>query len=40
MINADHLGAPEALYKRIGFVDEVYWYQGYELDPDRTRSSA
>jgi GNAT superfamily N-acetyltransferase len=32
MINADHLGAPEALYRRMGFVDEIYWYQCYELD--------
>jgi GNAT superfamily N-acetyltransferase len=31
MINADHLGAPEALYKRMGFVDEIYWYQRYEF---------
>jgi GNAT superfamily N-acetyltransferase len=31
LINADHLGAPEALYRRMGFVDEVYWYQRYEF---------
>jgi len=29
MINATHLGAPEALYRRIGFADEIYWYQQY-----------
>lgn len=33
MINADHLGAPEALYRRIGFVDEIYWYQQYVWGP-------
>lgn len=37
MINADHLGAPEALYQQMGFVDEIYWYQRYEFDPDRAR---
>jgi GNAT superfamily N-acetyltransferase len=31
MINADHGGAPEALYRAMGFVDEIYWYQRYEL---------
>jgi GNAT superfamily N-acetyltransferase len=39
MINADHLGRPEALYKKMGFVDEIYWYQRYACDPDRARSA-
>jgi ribosomal protein S18 acetylase RimI-like enzyme len=33
MINATEGGAPAALYRRIGFTDEVYWYQKYELTP-------
>jgi hypothetical protein len=24
-------GAPAALYRRLGFTDEVYWYSRYEL---------
>jgi hypothetical protein len=31
IINADDLGAPAALYRHMGFVDEVYWYWRYEL---------
>jgi GNAT superfamily N-acetyltransferase len=31
MINAELPGRPEALYRRMGFVDEVYWCQRYEL---------
>lgn len=31
MINADEEGRPAALYRRMGFIDEVYWYQKYEL---------
>jgi GNAT superfamily N-acetyltransferase len=31
MINAHQGGRPEALYRRLGFVDEIYWYQAYEL---------
>jgi ribosomal protein S18 acetylase RimI-like enzyme len=35
IINADDPGRPQELYRRIGFVDEVYWYQRYEFDaPD------
>lgn len=29
MINATDGGQPAALYRRIGFTDEVYWYQKY-----------
>jgi ribosomal protein S18 acetylase RimI-like enzyme len=32
MINADDPGRPQELYRRIGFVDEVYWYRKYEID--------
>jgi GNAT superfamily N-acetyltransferase len=32
MINATEGGRPAELYRRLGFVDEVYWYQTYELD--------
>ena len=32
MINADDPGMPADLYRRIGFVDEVYWYKRYELN--------
>ncbi len=31
MINATDGGAPAALYRRLGFTDEVYWYSKYEL---------
>jgi GNAT superfamily N-acetyltransferase len=31
IINASDGGAPAALYKRLGFTDEVYWYSKYEL---------
>jgi hypothetical protein len=31
LINATDGGAPAALYRRLGFVDEVYWYSEYEL---------
>jgi ribosomal protein S18 acetylase RimI-like enzyme len=32
LINAADGGAPAALYRRLGFTDEVYWYSRYELD--------
>jgi GNAT superfamily N-acetyltransferase len=31
MINATDGGRPAGLYRRMGFVDEIYWYQTYEL---------
>jgi GNAT superfamily N-acetyltransferase len=31
MINATEGGRPAELYRRMGFVDEIYWYQRYEL---------
>lgn len=31
IINASDGGAPAALYRRLGFTDEVYWYSRYEL---------
>jgi hypothetical protein len=31
IINADDPGTPQELYRRIGFVDEIYWYQKYEF---------
>jgi hypothetical protein len=31
IINADDPGAPQMLYRHMGFVDEIYWYQRYEL---------
>jgi hypothetical protein len=31
MINATDGGAPAALYRRLGFNDEVYWYSKYDL---------
>ena len=31
IINAREGGAPAALYQRLGFTDEVYWYSRYEL---------
>jgi ribosomal protein S18 acetylase RimI-like enzyme len=33
IINATEGGAPAALYRKIGFTDEIYWYQKYELAP-------
>ncbi len=30
-INADDPGRPAALYRRLGFTDEVYWYRRYRL---------
>jgi GNAT superfamily N-acetyltransferase len=33
IINARDGGAPAALYRRLGFTDEVYWYNRYELSP-------
>jgi hypothetical protein len=33
MINATGGGAPAALYRRLGFTDEVYWYSKYDLGP-------
>ena len=31
MINATEGGRPAELYRTMGFVDEIYWYQRYEL---------
>ena len=31
LINASDGGAPAALYRRLGFTDEVYWYSRYQL---------
>jgi ribosomal protein S18 acetylase RimI-like enzyme len=31
IINATDGGAPAALYRRIGFTDEIYWYRKYAL---------
>jgi hypothetical protein len=33
MINATDGGAPAALYRRLGFTDEVYWYSKFEFNP-------
>ena len=33
LINADDGGRPEALYRRLGFSDEVYWCARYERQP-------
>jgi len=33
MINATDGSAPAALYRRLGFTDEVYWYSKYEFNP-------
>ncbi len=30
MINAEEGGRPEALYRRLGFTDEIYWCRRYE----------
>jgi Acetyltransferase (GNAT) family len=32
VINATDPGRPAELYRRLGFVDEVYWYRTYALD--------
>ena len=31
MINATEGGRPAELYRKMGFVDEIYWYQTYEF---------
>lgn len=31
IINATDGGRPAELYRRLGFIDEIYWYQTYEL---------
>jgi GNAT superfamily N-acetyltransferase len=31
IINATDGGRPAELYRRMGFADEIYWYQKYEL---------
>jgi len=31
LINATDGGRPAELYRRMGFVDEIYWYQSYQL---------
>lgn len=33
IINCHEGGRPAALYRRLGFTDEIYWYQKYELTP-------
>ena len=33
IINATEGGRPAELYRSMGFVDEIYWYQRYELAP-------
>jgi GNAT superfamily N-acetyltransferase len=33
IINCHDGGRPAALYRRLGFTDEIYWYQKYELAP-------
>lgn len=33
IINATDGGRPAQLYRRLGFVDEIHWYQAYELAP-------
>jgi ribosomal protein S18 acetylase RimI-like enzyme len=32
IINAEEAGRPAALYRRLGFVDEIYWYRKYLLE--------
>jgi hypothetical protein len=32
IINAEEHGWPAALYRRLGFVDEIYWYRKYLLE--------
>ena len=36
LINCDPADTPIRLYRRLGFTDEVYWRQRYELRSDRT----
>jgi hypothetical protein len=31
LINAAEHGQPAALYRRLGFVGEIYWYREYQL---------
>jgi hypothetical protein len=43
IINAEDGGRPAELYRRLGFVDEIYWYQKYDLRTDppvRSRPAA
>ncbi len=35
IINAADGGAPAALYRRLGFTDEVYWYRKYHLQSEQ-----
>lgn len=35
LINASEAGRPAALYRRLGFTDDVYWYQRYALPRDK-----
>ncbi len=39
LINCDDGGLPQALYRRLGFTDEVYWYRRFRVgtDPGRAR---
>lgn len=37
-INADDHGRPAALYRQLGFTDEVYWYVRYRLRVERLDS--
>ena len=32
VINANEVGIPIKLYRRLGFTDEVYWHATYELE--------
>jgi len=32
IINAEEHSQPTALYRRLGFVDELYWYRKYLLE--------
>jgi len=34
MINAAERGRPAQLYRRLGFIDEIYWYQTYQLSAE------
>jgi hypothetical protein len=43
IINAEDGGRPADLYRRLGFADEIYWYQKYDLRTDppvRSRPAA
>ena len=33
LINTDVNDTPIQLYRRLGFTDEIYWAQGYILNP-------